>query len=103
MANRIRYASVQRKTVTVGPAKESARERAKWYRRAAWLKLRAAQLAEHPLCAMCLAEGQTMLATVVHHVKERLTHPELALDQDNLESLCSPHHTAEHTKRRLKK
>jgi len=58
-----------------------------------WLRLRAAKLAEDPLCERCLAAGQTQEAHEVHHKIpfQGLDDP-LRLDWDNLESLCRPCH-----------
>jgi 5-methylcytosine-specific restriction protein A len=69
----------------------------KFYHSRPWYNLRSAKLARDPLCEPCLKEGRTTLATQVHHVKDRKTHPELAFDQDNLESVCVSCHN---TKRR---
>lgn len=66
----------------------------RFYASAAWRKLRAAFLAEHPLCADCERRGRTTAAAHVHHVKPRKERPDLALDSDNLESLCQPCHNA---------
>lgn len=38
------------------------------YRTARWQGIRRAQLAQEPLCAYCLAQGNTKLATVCDHV-----------------------------------
>ena len=55
-----------------------------------WDKLRLAQLAAHPLCALCEEQGRTTAATVVHHVKRgREGH---ARDTQALQSLCKPCH-----------
>lgn len=78
-------------------AYESSRPRQadkNFYSSARWVKLRAAFLAEHPLCADCQRQGRLTPAVHVHHVKERKTYPDLALDWDNLESACVPCHNA---------
>jgi 5-methylcytosine-specific restriction enzyme A len=36
------------------------------------------------------------IALVVHHIKELEHHPELALDEDNLETICVECHNKEH-------
>jgi 5-methylcytosine-specific restriction enzyme A len=74
-------------------------ERDKFYAGTKWRKLRAAFLKENPLCAACSLDGLLTAATVVHHKVERLEDPDLALDWDNLEGLCSPHHTSHHKRR----
>lgn len=38
------------------------------YKTARWQKLRARQLAEHPLCVMCADQGRVTPATVCDHV-----------------------------------
>lgn len=64
-----------------------------FYKSPRWRRLRAAYLAEHPLCAKCDEEGRTTAARHVHHVKERKQFPELAFEWDNLQSLCVPCHS----------
>jgi 5-methylcytosine-specific restriction protein A len=71
---------------------ERAQDKA-FYCSAAWRRLRAAHLTESPLCADCKNEGIIEPATQVDHVKDRKDHPELALDQSNLRSLCLSHHS----------
>lgn len=71
-----------------------------FYQSAAWIRLRLAYLAEHPLCARCRAEGRTTLARHVHHVVERKHDPSLSLSWDNLESLCLSCHSAHHARRK---
>jgi 5-methylcytosine-specific restriction protein A len=68
---------------------------------AAWRKLRAAFLLEHPLCECdeCRSgEGRVTVATVVDHIKPIATHPELRLVWSNLRAMSKPHHDA-HTAR----
>lgn len=64
----------------------------RFYASAAWLRLRAAFLAENPLCNACQTQGQVTAAEHVHHLKERKDYPELALEWSNLEALCQPCH-----------
>jgi 5-methylcytosine-specific restriction enzyme A len=40
-----------------------------WYGKGWWQRRRRLQLAEHPLCAFCLARGVVTPAKVVDHVK----------------------------------
>ena len=77
---------------------EDKAERDRFYTGRAWRRLRLAFLEAHPLCAECEREGRLTAAMLVHHKKERITHPELALDWDNLESSCNPCHTRRHKK-----
>lgn len=62
-----------------------------WYKTAAWLRMREAQLAAEPLCRMCLAEGRTTPASVADHPKPHRGDPALFWGQ-KLDSLCKPHH-----------
>lgn len=59
-----------------------------FYQRTAWRRLRAAKIIENPVCEVCKIE----LAREVHHVKPRKEFPELSLDWDNLQSICSACH-----------
>jgi 5-methylcytosine-specific restriction endonuclease McrA len=97
MPQRIPYAPV-------GPRRPSRkadqRERAAFYNRNRWKRLRAAHLAANPICESCLEAGKVTEATIVHHVKERLDAPHLAYDQDNLKSICDFHHTQLHSRSR---
>jgi len=55
-----------------------------------WRKLRMEALLKYgPKCMCCGATPKTGAAMNVDHIKPRLTHPELALDIDNLQILCS--------------
>lgn len=73
-----------------------------FYQSVAWRRIR--QLAlhrDHYLCQECLRNGRIRNATEVHHIKPLEEHPGLALDLDNLKSLCWDCHEA--TKSREKK
>lgn len=74
-------------------------DRQRFYRRAAWRKLRAAHLAAFPWCAWHLERGQVEAASHVHHVEDVAVAPERALDPTNLESACPPCHNAETARR----
>ena len=50
-------------------------------------------------CQRCKRNGGYSRATTVHHIKHLKTHPELALVDDNLESLCGACHNIEHPER----
>lgn len=72
-----------------------------WYHTPAWRRMR--QLALHRdkyLCQECLRQGKITPATEVHHIKPLEEYPELALNINNLESLCWECH--EKTKRKPK-
>jgi len=60
----------------------------------AWQKLRRAKLRANPLCECCEAAGRTTPAMQVHHKQARQDAPDLALDWDNLESVCTRCHRA---------
>lgn len=51
---------------------------------------------DHYECQRCKRNHKVSKATTVHHIKHLKEHPELALDDDNLESLCSDCHNLEH-------
>ena len=53
-------------------------------------------------CQRCKAEGRFSPAVVVHHVQHLDRHPELALEDDNLLSLCEPCHNREHPEKLVK-
>ena len=48
------------------------------------------------LCQECKKYGKIRQAVTVHHIKHADTHPELAYDNDNLESLCQGCHNKKH-------
>lgn len=76
-------------------------EHKKLYNSLAWKRLRAAQLAEHPLCRVHLELGRTVVAIIVDHVKPHRGSEVLFFDADNLQSLCKLCHDAH--KQRLEK
>jgi 5-methylcytosine-specific restriction protein A len=71
-------------------------EATRFYRSAAWLRIRSVKLGQDPLCQRCRADGRLVPATVVHHRTERREDEALALDLDNLESLCASCHGRHH-------
>ena len=76
-----------------GEAKsKDKKERGRFHSTSRWQRARARYLSTHPLCVMCLAEGRTEAATVVHHVIDVADRPDLALDESNYQSLCKRHH-----------
>ena len=81
-----------------------------FYSTDAWRRCRAAALRrDHGLCQRCLKEGRRtvtpggasfpVMADMVHHIMHLEDHPELALNLDNLVSLCSACHEKEHPER----
>ncbi|URN94569.1 MAG: HNH endonuclease [Candidatus Pristimantibacillus lignocellulolyticus] len=68
-----------------------------FYKSTAWLKCRAyVLLRDNYLCQTCLRDQALTPANTVHHIKARLDYPDLALDTDNLESICPSCHNKEH-------
>lgn len=47
-------------------------------------------------CQMCKRKGRFSKATCVHHMRRLKDRPDLALIDDNLESLCDSCHNKEH-------
>jgi 5-methylcytosine-specific restriction endonuclease McrA len=64
----------------------------RYYRTAAWRKLRAAKLGRQPLCERCLGNGAVTPAYGVNHIVARKQGGPDAIE--NLESLCKGHLTA---------
>lgn len=48
-------------------ARDAANASRSWYKTARWRALRQFQLLNHPLCAYCLRDGVTTLATICDH------------------------------------
>jgi 5-methylcytosine-specific restriction enzyme A len=68
-----------------------------FYKSTAWLKCREYVLIrDHFLCQPCLRKGRLTPANTVHHIVPLEEAPELALDPDNLESICPSCHNKEH-------
>lgn len=65
------------------------RESTKWYKRAAWRRVREQKLKKSPLCESCGTHEDLH----VHHVKPRRTHPQLAYELNNLKTLCRRCHS----------
>lgn len=64
----------------------------KLYGTARWVKLRAAHLAEHPLCAWCQEQGVVRAAEVVDHSIAHKGNESIFFDPTVLLALCKPHH-----------
>ena len=74
-----------------------------FYKTLAWRRLRLVALErDHYICQDCLAQKRlgarirARRAVVVHHILPRETHPELALELNNLVSLCDACHNKRH-------
>ena len=63
---------------------------------AQWQRVRNIKANQDPLCEICLLKGLIVPLNVVHHIKPIETHPGLRLVINNLMSLCTQHHEAEH-------
>ena len=61
-----------------------------------WHKVRQYKIRLNPCCEICEQHDIDTIATVVHHIKEITTHPELRLTMSNLVSLCWNHHEEVH-------
>lgn len=76
---------------------------APFYSTKAWRQARTAALRrDHYMCVECLREFEQcgsvrpQPATMVHHIIPITERPDLALDVNNLESLCENHHAKKH-------
>jgi hypothetical protein len=63
-----------------------------WYDKARWKKMAAAQLCEHPLCAMCLQENKVVPAEICDHVEPHRGN-QRKFWFGELQSLCWSHHS----------
>jgi 5-methylcytosine-specific restriction enzyme A len=64
-----------------------------------WRKIRKMKLAEFPLCENCLKNNRITPAVLVHHIDRN----ELNNKPDNLMSMCTACHEAEHKNERFGK
>jgi len=72
----------------------------KFYKSSAWDKKRLKILQRDNFeCQICKEEGRFAPATTVHHILHLKDRPDLALDDDNLVSVCSVCHNREHPER----
>ncbi|NBI31241.1 HNH endonuclease [Chengkuizengella marina] len=55
------------------------------------------------LCQLCIKQNKLTLADIVHHIEHLEDNPNLALDIDNLLSVCSSCHNKEHPEKGKKK
>jgi len=70
---------------------------AELYTSAKWKRKREAILKRDAYrCVECKKYGRITQAVLVHHIKPFEEYPELALDSNNLESLCSACHNMKH-------
>src|SRR5690554_2336937 len=65
----------------------------RFYATKAWKQIRLERLSkDNYLCQRCKKKGLITAGTTVHHVKPLEDYPELALDINNLTSLCNTCH-----------
>lgn len=75
--------------------------RARFYTSSEWRRLRQSILErDHFECQWCKAEGRVMTDAVleVDHIKELAQYPELAMEPDNLRTLCKDCHNKRHNR-----
>jgi hypothetical protein len=65
-----------------------AAEYRKLYKTARWLRTRAKQLADEPLCRMCKARGRITAATVCDHVDPKTKQDPATFFDGPFQSLC---------------
>ena len=88
---------------------ETPAQKKKFYRSSSWEALRQQALKRDSReCQLCKREGKVHIDSIkvegerkeiklnVHHIKEIETHPELALELDNLMTICLEHHNMLH-------
>ncbi|MDV2683812.1 HNH endonuclease signature motif containing protein [Alkalihalophilus lindianensis] len=80
------------------------KEATAFYNSSAWRKCREVVLIRDDfLCVLCLKKGIIQTAATVHHMKHFKEYPELALDIDNLISVCLACHNKLHPERGMNK
>ena len=75
----------------------------KFYKSKAWQQCREAYIASRQgLCERCAAQGRISPGEIVHHkqwlTRDTINNPNITLNFDNLELLCSTCHNREHSK-----
>ena len=80
-------------------------ERREFYNSSDWKRLRKQALErDHHECVWCRDEGRVTIDSLeVDHSKELEFHPELALDLDNLRTLCKECHNKRHGRFQFRK
>lgn len=73
----------------------------KWYKTAAWLRLRRSHLSKNPLCKFCFKAGIIKEANTVDHVTPHKGDMKKFFNKGNLQSLCHSCHSS--TKQKLEK
>jgi 5-methylcytosine-specific restriction enzyme A len=68
-----------------------------FYHSPTWRRARKRTLTrDHHLCQCCLQKGVLTSAEIVHHIHHLQDHPEKALDESNLQSVCAVCHNRLH-------
>jgi 5-methylcytosine-specific restriction enzyme A len=68
-----------------------------FYNSSTWRKARERALTrDHYLCQRCLQKGVLTPAEIIHHIDCIKDHPEKALDEANLQSVCTTCHNRLH-------
>lgn len=73
---------------------DDAEKYRRWYKKAAWLKLRKLHLSREPLCKFCLQRDRVTSATVADHINPHRGDWSLFLCAENLQSLCDSCHSS---------
>lgn len=72
-----------------------------FYTSSIWRKTQARILQkQHYECQRCKSKGLVTKARTVHHKQHLRAHPELALDDNNLEAICERCHYDEHHRKK---
>lgn len=88
-AHRREAYKVQKQAVSI-----DYKERNRFYQRKAWKLVRSVHLASEPMCRKCRQVGRLVEATIVDHVVPFVSIDDpLALDDGNLQSLCTSCHS----------
>jgi 5-methylcytosine-specific restriction protein A len=67
-----------------------------FYNGTPWRKLRAVKLRMKPICEECYRQRRLTPATIVDHIQDIATRPDLRLDMENLQSICIFCHNRKH-------
>ena len=78
--------------------KDSLKQWIRWFYKSRWWKQKRRDILKRNNyeCQRCKEQGKFSPATNIHHIKPLEAHPELALDDDNLISLCAACHNKVH-------
>lgn len=80
---------------------EKQKKKEPFYGSREWIALRRVALdRDKYICQICLRDNRLRRADTVHHIKPIKDYPELALDLNNLLSVCNICHNKLHSRRR---